>query len=380
MKPTLLMDEAGGEELGSGLNLSSRTGTGSRMKSGKRLRIPSVDDLANKKEEEKWTIFSASQNLSTVLNDPSNRELDLFTRTWGSYFVSTAPLPPSKFPVIEVTDFRRYLKETNAGRKIHRKINRELKKERGEPCLTPTSPGDFLPLSTQLQQDGRDYDITSVPRIFIQRDFSLEDPPTFQEVLPLAKLMPKKKNMLRSQTQPTSEKESVGGEGEKGKESLVEVVKAVPEGTRELGPEGTDRHHSFKLLHEKLTHYLDVIEVHLAYQISQRSDVFFSTLSSQQELQSYIMQVRQDVMELRHKLMQLNSSSTRYPFQLFKKCRRYQHYRIVDEKLKMIATVQQTQPTIQLLLRKSDFVGALDLITTTQEVLQQELHGVHALR
>ena len=45
-----------------------------------------------------------------------------------------------------------------------------------------------------------------------------------------------------------------------------------------------------------------------------------------------------------------------------------------------MATVSQTQPTIQLLLKSSDFVGALDLIYTTQEVLQQELSGIHCLR
>lgn len=43
-------------------------------------------------------------------------------------------------------------------------------------------------------------------------------------------------------------------------------------------------------------------------------------------------------------------------------------------------TVHQTQPTIQLLLATSDFVGALDLISTTQEVLQQELVGVQSFR
>lgn len=45
-----------------------------------------------------------------------------------------------------------------------------------------------------------------------------------------------------------------------------------------------------------------------------------------------------------------------------------------------MATVHQTQPTIQLLLSTSDFVGALDLISTTQEVLQQELAGVQSFR
>ena len=45
-----------------------------------------------------------------------------------------------------------------------------------------------------------------------------------------------------------------------------------------------------------------------------------------------------------------------------------------------MATVHQTQSTIQLLLSTSDFVAALDLIATTQEVLQQELAGVRSLR
>lgn len=45
-----------------------------------------------------------------------------------------------------------------------------------------------------------------------------------------------------------------------------------------------------------------------------------------------------------------------------------------------MATVHQTQPTIQTLLSTNEFVGALDLISTTQEVLSQELAGVHSLR
>lgn len=45
-----------------------------------------------------------------------------------------------------------------------------------------------------------------------------------------------------------------------------------------------------------------------------------------------------------------------------------------------MATVHQTQPTIQVLLASSDFIGALDLICTTQEVLSQELRGVYSFR
>jgi vacuolar protein sorting-associated protein 54 len=45
-----------------------------------------------------------------------------------------------------------------------------------------------------------------------------------------------------------------------------------------------------------------------------------------------------------------------------------------------MATVHQTQPTIQLLLSTNDYVGALDLIATTQDVLTQELAGIQSFR
>ena len=46
----------------------------------------------------------------------------------------------------------------------------------------------------------------------------------------------------------------------------------------------------------------------------------------------------------------------------------------------MMAAVHQTQPTIQLLLATNDFVAALDLITTTQEVLNSELAGIQSFK
>ena len=58
----------------------------------------------------------------------------------------------------------------------------------------------------------------------------------------------------------------------------------------------------------------------------------------------------------------------------------YQVHFTVLFQLRMMATVHQTQPTIQVLLSTSDFVAALDLITTTQEVLQQELAGIQSFR
>ena len=86
-------------------------------KSGLQRRILTVNELVESKESAEWTIFSATQNLPAALNDPSHRDNDLFTRTWGDGFVAHAPIPPSSsLPSIELPDFLRYLKETAAVR------------------------------------------------------------------------------------------------------------------------------------------------------------------------------------------------------------------------------------------------------------------------
>ena len=356
----------------------------------RRPRITSVEDLEEVIEPEKWTFSSSAQSLSTALNDPSNRELDLFTKTWGSYFTPTASLPYATFPPIGLPDFLCYLRDTNAGRKLHRALVRQLSKDQSNEEGSG-SIEDFRPLSSHLLQDGRSYSLDTIPRVFYLHDFSLADPATFQEVLPLARLFPKKKMAnTRSPLSRVPEERVLGRMSPEGNSLLntdvgqaaLPPVPPSPEvGSVEgVGSHKEDRHASMMLLHEKLTHYLDVVEVHLAYQISQKSDVFFSTLTSQQELESYIMLVRQDVMELRYKLRALDKDSTHRGLYLYSQCRRKQRLKVVYEKVRLVATVQQTQPTIQLLLKSSDFVGALDLIMTTQDVLQQELHGIHALR
>lgn len=43
-------------------------------------------------------------------------------------------------------------------------------------------------------------------------------------------------------------------------------------------------------------------------------------------------------------------------------------------------TLHQTQPTIQTLLSVPDYVAALELISTTQELLYEELQGIQSFR
>ncbi|KFO21163.1 Vacuolar protein sorting-associated protein 54 [Fukomys damarensis] len=180
-------------------------------------------------------------------------------------------------------------------------------------------------------------DLEQVPKIFTKPDFALDDSLTFNSVL------------------PWSHFNTAGGKGNRDAASS-------------------------KLLQEKLSHYLDIVEVNIAHQISLRSEAFFHAMTSQHELQDYLKKTSQAVKMLRDKIAQIDNVMCEGSLQILRLALTRNNCVKVYNKLKLMATVHQTQPTVQVLLSTSEFVGALDLIATTQEVLQQELQGIHSFR
>ncbi|KAL8173297.1 UNVERIFIED_CONTAM: Vacuolar protein sorting-associated protein 54, partial [Gekko kuhli] len=130
----------------------------------------------------------------------------------------------------------------------------------------------------------------------------------------------------------------------------------------------------------KLSHYLDIVEVNIAHQISLRSEAFFHAMTSQHELQDYLRKTSLAVKMLRDKIGQIDKVMCEGSLKVLRRSLTRINCIKVYNKLKLMAAVHQTQPTVQLLLSTSEFVGALDLIATTQEVLQQELQGIHSFR
>ncbi|CAE1304503.1 VPS54 [Acanthosepion pharaonis] len=180
-------------------------------------------------------------------------------------------------------------------------------------------------------------DLDQVPKIFMLPNFSLENPDTFSAVFPWTQ---------------------------------VEESKPDKSGNRQ----------SCKLLQEKLSHYLDTVEVQIGEQISMRSEAFFHAMTSHDELQDYMQVTCRAIKQLRDKIHALEETLAKGSLKILKLYRSRTNYAKLHNKLKLISTVHQTQPTIQLLLSTNEFVGALDLISTTQEVLAQELAGIHSFR
>uniref|UniRef100_A0A8C2EI37 Vacuolar protein sorting-associated protein 54 n=1 Tax=Cyprinus carpio TaxID=7962 RepID=A0A8C2EI37_CYPCA len=270
-------------------------------------------------DQHRWTVYNSKVNLPAALNDPrlAKRESDFFTKTWGLDFTETEVMPSFYLPNISREHFSSYLQETAQREKIH------------ERCKNICQKQTFLCLLTFFS--------LRLPQIFMKPEFVLNDPATFNAVLPWSHF-------------------SVAG----GKNS------------RDVA--------SSRLLQEKLSHYLDVVEVSIARQISLRSEAFFHAMSSQHELQDRLRETADAVAKLRARTAAIDRIMCRGPLQALRDALTHNNCIKLHNKLKLMAAVHQTQPTVQLLLSTSEFVGALELIATTKEVLQQELQGIHSFR
>ncbi|KAM7119054.1 vacuolar protein sorting-associated protein 54 isoform 2-T2 [Ciconia maguari] len=278
-------------------------------------------------DQHRWTIYHSKVNLPAALNDPrlAKRESDFFTKTWGVDFVDTEVTPSFYLPQITKEHFALYQQEITPREKVH------------ERCKNICAPKDTFDRTLLHTHDKSRTDLEQVPKIFMKPDFALEDSLTFNAVL------------------PWSHFSTAGGKGNRDAASS-------------------------KLLQEKLSHYLDIVEVNIAHQISLRSEAFFHAMTSQHELQDYLRKTSQAVKLLREKISKIDKVMCEGSLRVLRLSLTRNNCMKAYNKLKLMATVHQTQPTVQLLLSTSEFVGALDLIATTQEVLQQELQGIHSFR
>ncbi|NXW45164.1 VPS54 protein, partial [Nyctiprogne leucopyga] len=282
-------------------------------------------------DQHRWTIYHSKVNLPAALNDPrlAKRESDFFTKTWGVDFVDTEVTPSFYLPQITKEHFALYQQEITPREKVH---------ERSKNIYTPKDTFDRALLHTHGRGErGAFISFVFLFQIFMKPDFALEDSLTFNAVL------------------PWSHFSTAGGKGNRDAASS-------------------------KLLQEKLSHYLDIVEVNIAHQISLRSEAFFHAMTSQHELQDYLRKTSQAVKLLREKISKIDQVMCEGSLRVLRLSLTRNNCLKAYNKLKLMATVHQTQPTVQLLLSTSEFVGALDLIATTQEVLQQELQGIHSFR
>lgn len=266
--------------------------------------------------------LNSSQNLPAVLNDPNKgKQKDFFTRSWGVDFNETNPVPSSPFaPDLPPKSFDKYLKKV-------RKYNYRSKYQQRR---TPQQGGDDR---HEKQVHGV---IVTAPRLFSDPNFDLTRPETFSAVFRIP----------------------VGT-----KETFCQTVKTDSGST-----------------HEKLTHQLDQVEVEIARQCSAKSHHFFQVMTYHDALMTQLVSLLDIVKNLRAKLRSVDENSLKPSFELCKLKRRRENLDNVVKKLALMHFIHSVEPTIQSFVSSSEFSGALDLITTSVDILSIDLKNVSAFK
>nr|XP_016440247.1 PREDICTED: vacuolar protein sorting-associated protein 54, chloroplastic-like [Nicotiana tabacum] len=135
------------------------------------------------------------------------------------------------------------------------------------------------------------------------------------------------------------------------------------------------------VMQEKLSQYLDVVELHLVREISLRSSSFFEAQGQLEDLNSKIVEGCDRIRELKETIRLLDDN-------LVGSARKVQELNVrrrelisLQDKLKLILYVDQALTTLNLLVASADCAGALDVIDDLQNLLDgDELAGLHCFR
>ncbi|KRX53966.1 Vacuolar protein sorting-associated protein 54, partial [Trichinella sp. T9] len=283
-------------------------------------------------------VYSLAQNLSAALNDPrKTRHLtsQFFTRHWGESFVETAEPPPLyNHRAVTWKNVESYMNEICPRHRRHLKDERKILKRFKK---SQSVSGESEIATSTL----------NIPELFCSSSFCLKNVTCFNALIQLA------------------EQSSQDG---KASANLVGFPK---EWTASLLTEQSLR--SYKLFQEKLGHYLDSVEIDIAYHLSKKSSSFFQLMTSHDQLRKLLLNAITVANILRQQVHCIDEMLCSRWLRLIYLKQRRARCAMLAAKLDLVNAVSQTQATVQSLLASSDYLAALELIATTRAVLNEEL-------
>jgi len=134
------------------------------------------------------------------------------------------------------------------------------------------------------------------------------------------------------------------------------------------------------VLQDKLSYYLDLVEVNLLKQICLRSSSVFAALQTIQKLHSDVAAACRQIKSIRENIKRLHDHLVLSVANVLRKKRRNVNIAVLKEKLELLANVVGAQPTVQVLLSTADFANALNLISSTKKILRNDLAGVACIK
>lgn len=266
---------------------------------------------------------ASTQNLSAILNNPQVSD-----GSWSGWWSSSTAVqvaefaPPSaiKTPGLEITrsDFTSYLSSISDHHSRFEDIrNHSNKESRDEDAIDHHERAGEALVAC----------LREVPSLYFKEDFALEDGATFRAASPFS---------------------------------------TVAENT---------------VLQEKLSQYLDVVELHLVKEISLRSNSFFEAQGQLEDLNLKIVEGCSRIRELKETIRLLDVDLVDSARQIQDLNHTRSDMLALQEKLRLILYVNQSLAALKLLVASADCAGALDVTDDLKHFLDgDQLTGLHCFR
>lgn len=191
-------------------------------------------------QSEEWSVYMAAQNLPAVLNDPSRgKQSNIFTKKWGDGFIEKVHISPTHLlPDITYDHLDSYIKQIAKRYRRHIRLNQNIQSHEFAAQFSSANQSQ-LPSSSSTISDTNDVGNDSNRRhssshrklTYELTDLNLEDIPQIF-------------------TKPNLDFANV--------ETFDAVFPGICDDSQKSG----------RLLQEKLSHYLDIVEVLIAKQVT----------------------------------------------------------------------------------------------------------------
>ncbi|XP_077221669.1 VPS54 [Tasmannia lanceolata] len=279
--------------------------------------------------------YGVDHSLASILNNPHVGKSGVYSSeaSWGSWWSSSttnsselAPLTVNKtFSDVGRVDFQPYLASILDSYSKFEDIRHHTSKENSDlelGSVSNLSEGAFRGQGEALVACLRE-----VPSLYFKEDFALEEGATFRAACPFSTVS----------------------------ENMV--------------------------LQEKLSHYLDIVELHLVKEISLRSDSFFEAQGQLQDLDVKIVEACGQIRELKGTIRLLDVDLVESAQQIQELNATRSNLLALQQKLRLILYVNQALAALKLLVAAGDCAGALDVTDDLQNLLDgDELAGLHCFR
>jgi vacuolar protein sorting-associated protein 54 len=263
-----------------------------------------------------------------------------------------SPIKLSRSPTIPLSDFDSYLEQVQVhydrwqqNLTTNSKVIKSLRPNHSTDLLvSPTNQSDHS--STQALHPSPSLpSLSSVPHVFFDQKFSLNDPLTFD-------LLTQQPSQSSPITSPT-------------KSELLDSTHLKPSSSSTSSNTDLTTDH---ILLDKLSHYLDLVELHLVQEISLRSSDFFSALGNLQALHAQTSSSVAQIEALKNQLDQLKQTVSDKALKIIRYGIRRRNINSIELALTKLNDVWQTVHGIEELIQSGEWQSALGLIQDLEKL------------